>query len=91
MERLGAPDQGVDPKAQLVVGPIGGDQTNSCMSLSEILNPCFVGMLAAVSNAGFIAQDLMFRNMVGLVAHQAMALRVDSDRSAFFRMAVEGH
>ena len=28
MERLGAPDQGADPKAQLVVGPIGGDQTN---------------------------------------------------------------
>ena len=28
MERLGAPDQGADPRAQLVVGPIGGDQTN---------------------------------------------------------------
>ena len=25
MERLGAPDQGVDLRAQLAVGPIGGD------------------------------------------------------------------
>ena len=25
MERLGAPDQGADPRAQLTVGPIGGD------------------------------------------------------------------
>ena len=32
MERLGAPDQGADPKAQLTVGPIGGDQTNTHMS-----------------------------------------------------------
>ena len=28
MERLGAPDQGADPRAQLAVGPIRGDQTN---------------------------------------------------------------
>ena len=28
MERLAARDQGVDPRAQLAVGPIGGDQTN---------------------------------------------------------------
>ena len=25
MEQLGAPDQGADPRAQLTVGPIGGD------------------------------------------------------------------
>ena len=28
IEWLDAPDQDVDPSAQLVVGPIGGDQTN---------------------------------------------------------------
>ena len=28
MERLGTPDQGADPRVQLAVGPIGGDQTN---------------------------------------------------------------
>jgi pectinesterase len=48
-------------------------------------------MLAAVSGAGFIARDLTFRNTAGPAAHQAVALRVDSDRSAFFRVAVEGH
>ncbi|CAD6232246.1 unnamed protein product [Miscanthus lutarioriparius] len=45
----------------------------------------------AVSGAGFIARDLTFRNTAGPAAHQAVALRVDSDRSAFFRVAVEGH
>ena len=28
MERLGALDRGADPRAQLAVGPIGGDQSN---------------------------------------------------------------
>ncbi|KAL6626500.1 hypothetical protein ACP70R_030226 [Stipagrostis hirtigluma subsp. patula] len=45
----------------------------------------------AVSGAGFIARDLTIRNTAGPAAHQAVALRVDSDRSAFFRVAVEGH
>ena len=27
-EWLDAPDQGIDPRAQLVIGPIGGDQPN---------------------------------------------------------------
>ena len=34
MERLGALDQGADPRAQLAVGPIGGDQTNSFIPCS---------------------------------------------------------
>ncbi|EES02701.1 putative pectinesterase/pectinesterase inhibitor 22 [Sorghum bicolor] len=45
----------------------------------------------AVAGAGFVARDLTFRNTAGPAAHQAVALRVDSDRSAFFRVAVEGH
>ena len=40
---------------------------------------------------GFVARDLTIRNTAGPAAHQAVALRVDSDRSAFFRVAVEGH
>ena len=35
--------------------------------------------------------NMTFRNTAGPAAHQAVALRVDSDRSAFFRVAVEGH
>ncbi|KAM0909127.1 hypothetical protein ACQ4PT_015009 [Festuca glaucescens] len=45
----------------------------------------------AVSGAGFVARDLTIRNTAGPAAHQAVALRVDADRSAFFRVAVEGH
>ncbi|KAG2596488.1 hypothetical protein PVAP13_5KG165100 [Panicum virgatum] len=45
----------------------------------------------AVAGAGFVARDLTIRNTAGPEAHQAVALRVDSDRSAFFRVAVEGH
>jgi pectinesterase len=46
---------------------------------------------AAVACAGFVARYLTIRNTAGPAAHQAVALRVDLDRSAFFRVAVEGH
>ncbi|XP_077218504.1 plant invertase/pectin methylesterase inhibitor superfamily [Tasmannia lanceolata] len=45
----------------------------------------------AVSGMGFIARDITFRNTAGPQSHQAVALRVDSDRSAFFRCSIEGH
>ncbi|KAE9593703.1 putative pectinesterase [Lupinus albus] len=45
----------------------------------------------AVSGKGFIAKDMSFRNTAGPVNHQAVALRVDSDQSAFFRCSIEGY
>ncbi|KAK8961006.1 putative pectinesterase/pectinesterase inhibitor 22 [Platanthera guangdongensis] len=45
----------------------------------------------AVSGHGFIARDMTFRNTAGPQSHQAVALRVDSDRSAFFRCSIEGY
>ncbi|GJN37830.1 hypothetical protein PR202_gb26823 [Eleusine coracana subsp. coracana] len=51
----------------------------------------FRSATVAVSGAGFIARDLTIRNTAGPAAHQAVALRVDSDRSAFFRVSIEGH
>ncbi|XP_055960892.1 uncharacterized protein LOC126671103 [Mercurialis annua] len=45
----------------------------------------------AVSGRGFIARDVTFRNTAGPVNHQAVALRVDSDQSAFFRCSMEGY
>ncbi|KAG9459450.1 hypothetical protein H6P81_003958 [Aristolochia fimbriata] len=45
----------------------------------------------AVSGMGFIARDITFRNTAGPMSRQAVALRVDSDRSAFFRCSVEGY
>ncbi|XP_020593137.1 putative pectinesterase/pectinesterase inhibitor 22 [Phalaenopsis equestris] len=44
----------------------------------------------AVSGQGFIARDITFRNTAGPQNRQAVALRVDSDRSAFFRCSIEG-
>ncbi|KAL5701089.1 pectinesterase [Ranunculus cassubicifolius] len=45
----------------------------------------------AVSGRGFIARDISFRNTAGPWNHQAVALRVDSDHSAFFRCSMEGY
>ncbi|KAL9233331.1 hypothetical protein vseg_008349 [Gypsophila vaccaria] len=45
----------------------------------------------AVSGQGFIARDMTFRNTAGPKAHQAVALRVDSDQSAFYRCSMEGY
>ncbi|XVE89614.1 hypothetical protein DITRI_Ditri20bG0010000 [Diplodiscus trichospermus] len=45
----------------------------------------------AVSGKGFIARDITFRNTAGPQNHQAVALRVDSDQSAFYRCSVEGY
>ncbi|XP_058077348.1 putative pectinesterase/pectinesterase inhibitor 22 [Magnolia sinica] len=45
----------------------------------------------AVSGPGFIARDITFSNTAGPENHQAVALRVDSDKSAFFRCSIEGH
>lgn len=45
----------------------------------------------AVSGRGFIARDMTFRNTAGPQNHQAVALRVDSDRSAFYRCSMEGY
>lgn len=45
----------------------------------------------AVSGKGFIARDISFRNTAGPENHQAVALRVDSDQSAFYRCSIEGH
>ncbi|XP_047977357.1 putative pectinesterase/pectinesterase inhibitor 22 [Salvia hispanica] len=45
----------------------------------------------AVSGKGFIARDITFRNTAGPENHQGVALRVDSDQSAFFRCSMEGY
>ncbi|KAG9156685.1 hypothetical protein Leryth_006652 [Lithospermum erythrorhizon] len=45
----------------------------------------------AVSGKGFIARDITFRNTAGPRNFQAVALRVDSDQSAFFRCSMEGY
>ncbi|KAJ7538846.1 hypothetical protein O6H91_11G065300 [Diphasiastrum complanatum] len=46
--------------------------------------------VAAVGN-GFLAQDITFQNTAGALKQQAVALRVDSDQSAFYRCSFEGY
>jgi pectinesterase len=48
-------------------------------------------LFAAVNGKGFIARDLTFANTAGPSKHQAVALRCDSDLSAFYRCAFEGY
>ncbi|XP_078149069.1 plant invertase/pectin methylesterase inhibitor superfamily [Carex rostrata] len=45
----------------------------------------------AVSGPGFMARDITFRNNAGPQGRQAVALRVDSDRSVFYRCSIEGY
>lgn len=48
-------------------------------------------MGAAVSGEGFVARGLTFENAAGPEQHQAVALRVESDRSAFYSCSILGH
>lgn len=48
-------------------------------------------MFAATVAEGFIAKSMAFENTAGAVKHQAVALRVQGDRSAFFDCAMHGY
>nr|QIR83174.1 pectin methylesterase 16 [Cunninghamia lanceolata] len=45
----------------------------------------------AVSGNGFIARDMTFENTAGPQKHQAVALRVGSDRSAVYQCSIKGY
>ncbi|KAL5995064.1 hypothetical protein ACLOJK_025122 [Asimina triloba] len=47
--------------------------------------------LSAVAGRGFIARDITFENTAGPEKHQAVALRSDSDLSAYFRCGIYGY
>ncbi|KAF2288273.1 hypothetical protein GH714_005761 [Hevea brasiliensis] len=59
--------------------------------LFNLLSLIIFWVLVAVSGKGFIARDMTFRNTAGPKNHQAVALRVDSDQSAFYRCSMEGY
>lgn len=45
----------------------------------------------AIVGAGFLARDITIENTAGAVKHQAVALRVGSDLSAFYRCSFKGY
>ncbi|KAG0601267.1 hypothetical protein M758_11G097300 [Ceratodon purpureus] len=45
----------------------------------------------AIDGDGFLAKDVTFQNTAGAENHQAVATRVDSDKSAFYRCSFEGY
>ncbi|KAK1317513.1 hypothetical protein QJS10_CPA05g00343 [Acorus calamus] len=51
----------------------------------------FRSATVAVVGNGFLARDLTIENYAGPSKHQAVALRVGSDRSAFYRCAIVGY
>ena len=46
---------------------------------------------SAVSGDGFLARDVAFENSAGPEKHQAVALRVNADMTAFYRCSVYGY
>ncbi|KAG5630343.1 hypothetical protein H5410_002060 [Solanum commersonii] len=44
-----------------------------------------------VAGNGLIAQDITFRNNVGPIKHQAVALRVDADLVSFYKCRFDGY
>eukprot|EP01018_Ginkgo_biloba_P027995 Gb_10523 [translate_table: standard] len=51
----------------------------------------FHSATVAVTGKGFIARDITFKNTAGPAKHQAVALRVGSDLSAFYRCSFEAY
>jgi pectin methylesterase-like acyl-CoA thioesterase len=47
--------------------------------------------LSAAMGDGFIARDITFVNSAGPAKHQAVALRVGSDKSVIFRCSIVGY
>lgn len=48
-------------------------------------------MIPGVDGDGFLARGVTFRNTAGAANYQAVATRVDSDKSAFYRCSFEGY
>ncbi|KAK9055562.1 hypothetical protein SSX86_026646 [Deinandra increscens subsp. villosa] len=53
--------------------------------------PTFLTATFAAIGEGFMAQSICFRNTAGPEKHQAVALRVQSDRSIFLNCRMEGY
>lgn len=61
------------------------------MTLQENIVNIFELACAAVTGNGFIARDLTIENYAGPSKHQAVALRVSADLTAFYRCSFVGY
>jgi pectinesterase len=57
----------------------------------QLNNKCSFYFNSAVSGDGFLARDIAFENRAGPEKHQAVALRVNADLTAFYKCAIYGY
>ncbi|XP_002982718.2 pectinesterase [Selaginella moellendorffii] len=80
-------------KSMLMFVGDGMDKTiiRGSMSVSKGGTTTFASATLAVNGKGFLARDLTVENTAGPEGHQAVALRVDSDMSAFHSCSILGY
>ncbi|KAJ9559942.1 hypothetical protein OSB04_005102 [Centaurea solstitialis] len=74
---------------------IGDGRTNTIITGSRNVasgdTTTFNSATVAAVGDGFLARDITFENTAGPSGHQAVALRVGSDLSAFYRCGIQGY
>ncbi|XP_051147665.1 pectinesterase-like [Andrographis paniculata] len=76
------------PKKKTNIMFVGDGRSNTIITGSRNVrdgSTTFNSATVAVVGAGFLARDITFQNTAGAAKHQAVALRVGSDLSAFYR------
>ncbi|RHN64511.1 putative pectinesterase [Medicago truncatula] len=79
-------------KTNIVLLGDGRDQTVITGNRSDVDGwTTFRSATLAVSGEGFLARDIAFENKAGPEKHQAVALRVNADVTAFYKCAMYGY
>ncbi|XP_019193235.1 PREDICTED: pectinesterase-like [Ipomoea nil] len=90
--KAGAYRENVDvPSRKTNLMFIGDGRSNTIITANRNVvdgSTTFNSATVAVVGAGFLARDITFQNSAGPAKHQAVALRVGSDQSAFYRCGV---
>nr|XP_043637196.1 pectinesterase-like [Erigeron canadensis] len=79
------------PSSKTNIMLIGDGRSNTIITASESVaggNTTFNSATVAAVGDGFLARDITFQNAAGPSGEQAVALRVGSDLSAFYRCAM---
>ncbi|KAI3737793.1 hypothetical protein L2E82_27805 [Cichorium intybus] len=79
------------PKNKTNLMFIGDNRNNTIITGNRSVtggSTTWISATVAVMGQGFLARDITFENSAGAVGHQAVALRVGSDLSAFYRCGI---